>query len=80
MGKDNNIKLTPESLRLCRRALNLSQSRLSVQCGFSGGLIGLIERGEKRLTDRVERRVREEMALTDEQINDIMDIHYKLQK
>lgn len=80
MGKENNIKLTPESLRLCRRALNLSQSRLSVQCGFSGGLIGLIERGEKRLTDHVERRVRKELSLTDKQITDIIEVHSRLNR
>jgi DNA-binding XRE family transcriptional regulator len=58
--------MNPRLFKLMRQAAGYNQSRLAAELDVSPTLICLIEKGEKRLTERVERRFREVVGCTEE--------------
>lgn len=58
--------MNPQLFKLMRQAAGYSQSGLADAIGVSQTLICLIEKGEKRLTERIEKRFREIIGVTEE--------------
>lgn len=65
-------RLSPESLRVCRVNIGLTQGRLARLAGVSSGLIGQLERDEKDISEEIEVKLREALGLSDDEITDIM--------
>lgn len=49
--------MTPKLLRVVRAIMNLTQAELAEKIGCTGQLIALIERRERRLTERMANRI-----------------------
>lgn len=74
------MKLTPETIRICRSNLGITQGTLAKRIGISGSLLGAIEREERILLPAVERRIREAFRITDNDITEFLAAHDKLNK
>lgn len=72
------MKLTPEVIRVCRVNLGLSQGQLARKSGVSCPLIGAIERDERVITPEVGRRIRAALPLTDEEIQELVEVNRKV--
>lgn len=72
--------LTPEIIRICRLNLDLSQGQLGRMAGLSGATIGAIERHDRPLLPDVARRIRESIALTDDQIEELVRVTKEIKK
>ncbi|WP_342438140.1 helix-turn-helix transcriptional regulator [Paenibacillus sp. FSL L8-0436] len=72
------MKLTPETIRVCRVNLGWTQGDLGKRSGISVPLLGAIERDERPLLPHVESNIRKAIPLTDEQITEIITIHRKI--
>jgi transcriptional regulator with XRE-family HTH domain len=62
------MKLDAETMRFIRIQKNLSQTEFAKAIGCNRSLIGRIETGERRLTDRTSSKIREYFDITDEWI------------
>lgn len=65
------MRLTPVTLRAARKVAGCTQRRLGAMIGVSDVYIAMLESGKRRLNDRIERRIREALGLTDEQIAEV---------
>lgn len=74
------MRLTPEMIRVCRVNLGMSQGKLARLSGVSAALIGSIERGDRKLLPEVERRIRAAIPLTDDEIDELMEVNRKVTK
>lgn len=63
------MKLTPETLGICRSTLNITQGELGRRVGVTGSMISAIERQDRTLTADVERKVREAFRVSDAEIS-----------
>lgn len=72
------MKLTPETIRICRINLNWSQGKLGRYAGISVPLLGAIERNERPLLPHIESKIRSAIPLTDAQILELIEIHRKV--
>ncbi|MBM7867323.1 helix-turn-helix domain-containing protein [Heliobacterium gestii] len=64
--------LTPESIRIIRTHLGLTQGQLARRSGISTALVSSIEREEKRLLSEVEQRIRSALAINDDTVEEIL--------
>ena len=74
------MKLTPEVIRVCRVNLGMSQGQLARRSDVSAALIGAIERGDRKLLPEVERRIRAAIPLTDDEIEELVEVNRKVTK
>lgn len=58
--------MNPQLFKLMRQAAGYTQSGLATAIGVSPTLICLIEKGEKRITARTEKKIRELLGVTPE--------------
>ena len=72
--------LSPETIRICRVNLDLSQGQLARMAGISASLLGQIERLDKPLHPDVARKIREAIEMTDEQIEELVSVTKKIKK
>mgnify|MGYP001245667768 CR=1 FL=1 len=68
--------MNPQLFKLIRQAAGYTQSSLAAAIGVSPTLICLIEKGEKRITARIEKRFRDIVGVTPEKemaVNALLD-------
>ncbi|MTV50054.1 helix-turn-helix domain-containing protein [Heliobacillus mobilis] len=70
--------LTPESIRIVRTHLGITQGQLARRSGISTSLVSSIEREEKRLLPEVEQRIRKALAISDDTVDEILKLHRKV--
>lgn len=61
--------MNPQLFKLMRQLAGFNQSQLAREMSVSPALICLIEKGNKRITARVEKRFREITGMTEESEN-----------
>ncbi|WP_369426682.1 helix-turn-helix domain-containing protein [Paenibacillus ehimensis] len=69
------MRLTPEIIRICRKALGWTQGKLARLANVSCPLLGSIEREERALLPHTESRIRKALPLTDEEISDLVRVN-----
>lgn len=74
------MKLTNEEIRIVRINLGVNQYRFGGIVGVSPALIGHIERGDRTLTAAVEKKIREALPLTDDDIQTIVSAHQAINR
>ncbi|MBC9786555.1 helix-turn-helix transcriptional regulator [Heliobacterium chlorum] len=72
------VALTPESIRIIRNHLGLTQGQLARRSGISTSLVSSIEREEKRLLPEVEQHIRTALAISEDTIREILVLHSKI--
>lgn len=73
-------KLTGKEMRICRINLGYTQGSLAREVGITSGMIGHIERGERLMSDEISRRVKQVFGLSDDEIEEIIAVHERLNK
>lgn len=72
------MKLTPESLRICRTGLNITQGELARRLGVSSSFLSAIERNERRLTVAFQAKLFAALQTTENDIKAFIDAYEKL--
>lgn len=58
--------MNPRLFKLMRQAAGLTQRDLAAELGVSTALICLMEKGERRITEPIERKFREIVGMSEE--------------
>jgi transcriptional regulator with XRE-family HTH domain len=69
------MHLTADEFYKVRTVYRLTQEEIGALCDVSGAQINRIERGKRNLTERVKRRLIEEMQLTPDKLARILAIY-----
>ncbi|WP_019241340.1 MULTISPECIES: helix-turn-helix domain-containing protein [Bacillus] len=56
--------MSPQLFRFMRQAAGYTQQRLAAELGVSNILISRIEHGDRRITEKIERKFREVVGMT----------------
>jgi transcriptional regulator with XRE-family HTH domain len=70
--------LTPETIKLIRKNLELTQGELARMAGISASQVSSIERRDRPLLPDVAEKIRRAIDLTDEQILELIEVNKKL--
>lgn len=74
------MKLTPETLGICRSTLDITQGELGRRVGVTGSMISAIERQDRTLTADVERRIREAFRVSDDELVSFIRAHARFKQ
>ncbi|WP_025783071.1 helix-turn-helix domain-containing protein [Sporosarcina sp. D27] len=74
------MKLTPETLEICRSTLKITQGELGRLVGVTGSMISAIERQDRILTADVEHRIREAFRVSDDELASFINAHNRFKQ
>lgn len=69
------MKLTADEFYKIRKVYRLTQDELGALCNVTAAHINMIEKNKRNLTERVERRLIEELQLTPDKLACILAIY-----
>jgi transcriptional regulator with XRE-family HTH domain len=69
--------VTPERIRVARKALNVTQSELANRIGVASSFIALVETKQRDIPKVREKQIREALDVTDEEIELLMSLEQR---